>query len=90
MLRLNTDIAPVAKGAQIVLVSSYPASSSDDGLYDSESYIINNLYKTAKIMSVSYGACELAMGVADADLERDVRRPRLARRNRRVSVAGRR
>jgi subtilase family serine protease len=54
----------VAKNAQIVLVSSYPTSATDDGLFDSESYIINNLYKTVKIMSVSYGACELVMGTA--------------------------
>ena len=47
----------IAKGANIVLVSSYPASSSDDGLYDSESYIVNN--QTASIMNVSYGLCEL-------------------------------
>lgn len=52
----------VAKGAQIVLVSSYPASSSDDNLYDSESYIVNK--KTANIMNVSYGLCELANGTA--------------------------
>jgi hypothetical protein len=55
----------VAKGAQIVLVSSYPASSSDDGLYDSESYIINNKATlNASVMSVSYGLCELGMGTA--------------------------
>ena len=47
----------IAKGANIVLVSSYPASSTDDGLYDSESYIVNN--QTASIMNVSYGLCEL-------------------------------
>jgi len=52
----------VAKGAQIVLVSSYPASASDDNLYDSESYIVKN--KTASIMNVSYGLCELANGTA--------------------------
>ena len=52
----------VARNAQIVLVSSYPVSVSDDGLYDSESYIVNN--KTAKIMNVSYGGCELGMGIA--------------------------
>ena len=52
----------VAKGANIVLVASYPASSSDDGLYDSMSYIIQN--STANIMSVSYGGCELAQGTA--------------------------
>lgn len=52
----------VAKNAQIVLVSSYPASTSDDTLYDSESYIINN--SVAKIMNVSYGLCELGMGTS--------------------------
>jgi len=52
----------IAKNAQIVLVSSYPASSSDDNLYDSESYIVDNL--TARIMNVSYGVCELGNGTA--------------------------
>jgi subtilase family serine protease len=52
----------VARNAQIVLVSSYPASTSDDTLYDSESFIVNNL--TARIMNVSYGLCELGNGTA--------------------------
>ncbi len=52
----------VARNAQIVLVASYPASTTDDPLYDSESYIVNNL--TARIMNVSYGVCELANGTA--------------------------
>jgi hypothetical protein len=52
----------VAKGANIVLVSSYPSSSSDDNLYDSESYIVNN--QIASIMNVSYGLCELGNGTA--------------------------
>ena len=52
----------VAKNAQIVLVASYPTSPTDDGLYDSETYIIN--HNTAKIMNVSYGYCELGMGTA--------------------------
>lgn len=52
----------VAKNAQIVLVSSYPASVTDDNLYDSESYIVNHL--TARIMNVSYGECELSNGTA--------------------------
>ncbi len=52
----------VAPKAQIVLVSSYPTSATDDTLYDSESYIVNNL--TARIMNVSYGECELGMGTA--------------------------
>lgn len=51
-----------APGASIVLVASYPASSSDDGLYDSESYIVTN--QTAQIMNVSYGLCELGNGTA--------------------------
>jgi subtilase family serine protease len=50
----------IAKGANIVLVSSYPSSSSDDNLYDSESYIVDN--QTASIMSASYGLCELYNG----------------------------
>jgi hypothetical protein len=52
----------VAKNAQIILVASSQASSSDDTLYDSESYIVHNL--TAHIMNVSYGECELYMGTA--------------------------
>ena len=52
----------VAPGAKIVLVSSYPASSSDDALYDSENYIVS--HKTASIMNVSYGVCELYAGTA--------------------------
>ncbi len=52
----------VAKNAQIILVSSYPTSATDDTLYDSEHYIIQN--KTAPIMNVSYGNCELFMGTA--------------------------
>jgi subtilase family serine protease len=52
----------IAKNAQIILVSSYPASLSDDNLYDSESYIVHNL--TAHIMNVSYGECELFNGTA--------------------------
>lgn len=60
----------VAKNAQIVLVSSYPASNTDDALYDSESYIVDNAGNPASpvygvhVMNVSYGNCELAMGTA--------------------------
>jgi hypothetical protein len=59
----------VAKNAQIILVASYPASASDDNLYDSESYIVNhkianNNTTVAPIMNVSYGECELGMGTA--------------------------
>jgi subtilase family serine protease len=52
----------VAKNAQIVLVASYPASVSDDTLYDSENYIVNHSPLVAHIMNVSYGQCELANG----------------------------
>jgi len=52
----------IAKGANIVLVASYPVSASDDNLYDSESYIVNK--HTASIMNVSYGECELDNGTA--------------------------
>ncbi|MGD0548897.1 MAG: protease pro-enzyme activation domain-containing protein, partial [Terracidiphilus sp.] len=51
-----------APGANIVLVTSSQVSQSTDPLYLSESYIINN--NVAKIMSVSYGECELWMGTA--------------------------
>jgi subtilase family serine protease len=62
--------ASVAKNAQIVLVASYPASAADDNLYDSESYIVNNVSNSASpvygvhIMNVSYGECELGNGTA--------------------------
>jgi hypothetical protein len=52
----------VAKGAQIVLVTSGPITSSTDSLYLSESYIVQN--KTAPVLSVSYGECELDLGSA--------------------------
>lgn len=51
-----------APGAKIVLVTSSQTSQTTDALYASESYIINN--DVAKIMSVSYGECELWMGTA--------------------------
>jgi subtilase family serine protease len=54
----------VAKGASIILVSSYPASLSDDNLYDSESYIVHSSPLIAKVMNVSYGECELGQGTA--------------------------
>ena len=62
--------ASVAKNAQIVLVASYPASTTDDNLYDSESYIVNNVSNSASpvygvhVMNVSYGECELGNGTA--------------------------
>ena len=54
----------VAKNAQIILVSSSQASSSDDTLYDSESYIVHSNPLIANIMNVSYGECELFNGTA--------------------------
>ena len=60
----------VARNAQIVLVASYPSSPSDDNLYDSESYIVDNVGNPSSkvygvhVMNVSYGACELSMGTA--------------------------
>ncbi|MGP8184685.1 MAG: Ig-like domain repeat protein [Terracidiphilus sp.] len=60
----------VAENAQIVLVSTYPASATDDSLYDSESYIVDNVGNQsspvygARIMNVSYGLCELENGTA--------------------------
>ena len=53
-----------------MLVASYPASSSDDNLYDSESYIVDNVGNPnspvygVHVMNVSYGACELGLGTA--------------------------
>jgi subtilase family serine protease len=52
----------VAKGASIILVTSSATSASTDTLYLSEQYIVN--HKTAPVMSVSYGECELGMGTA--------------------------
>lgn len=58
----------IAKNAQIVLVASYPASDTDDNLYDSESYIVNNVGNPSSpvygvhVMNVSYGECELGEG----------------------------
>ncbi|MGD0548657.1 MAG: Ig-like domain repeat protein, partial [Terracidiphilus sp.] len=62
----------IAKNAQIVLVASYvpPANLTDDGLFDSESYIVDNIGNPtspvygARIMNVSYGECELGIGTA--------------------------
>lgn len=60
---LDTEVSGgVAKGAQIVLVTSGVQSSTDDPVYDSSSYVVQN--NTAKIMSVSYGLCELFLGTS--------------------------
>ncbi len=53
----------VARGAQIVLVVAGSTSATDDTLFDAEQYIVNN--KTAPVMSVSYGLCELYNGTAE-------------------------
>ena len=52
----------VAKGANIVLVVSGSNSATTDTLYSSESYIVE--HKTAPVMNVSYGVCELFNGTA--------------------------
>ncbi len=58
----------VAPGAQIVLVTSGLTSSSDDTIYDSSSYVVENVglpsspVANAHILNVSYGACELGEG----------------------------
>jgi hypothetical protein len=60
----------VAKNAQIVLVASYPTSTTDDNLYDSESYIVDNVGNASSpvygvhVMNVSYGECEMGLGTA--------------------------
>jgi hypothetical protein len=60
----------VAPGAQIVLVTSGAKSTSDDTVYDSSDYVVQNigvssspLYK-AHILSLSYGLCELGEGTS--------------------------
>lgn len=65
LIESTTDVewaGAVAKGANILLVVSDATSSTTDSLYLSESYIVQN--KTAPIMSVSYGECELDLGTA--------------------------
>ena len=52
----------VAKGASIVLVVSGPTSPTTDTVYSSANYVVQN--QTAKILSVSYGECELGLGTA--------------------------
>jgi len=52
----------VAKGASIVLVTSSAPTPTSDPLYLSEHYIVE--HKTATIMNVSYGSCELVLGTA--------------------------
>ncbi len=52
----------VAKGANIVLVTSSAPTATTDALFLSENYIVQ--HKTAPVMNVSYGQCELALGTA--------------------------
>ena len=52
----------VAKGANITLVTSSAPTPTTDALYLSESYIVQ--HKTAPVMNVSYGECELVLGNA--------------------------
>jgi len=52
----------VAKNAQIDLVVSGQTSPTTDTVYSSANYVIQN--NTAKILSVSYGICELFMGTS--------------------------
>lgn len=52
----------VARGANIVLVTSSAPTATSDPLYLSESYIVQ--HKTAPVMNVSYGNCELGIGTA--------------------------
>jgi subtilase family serine protease len=53
----------VATGAQIKLVvTGQNSTGTIDTVYDSAQYVVNNL--TAKILSVSYGECELGQGTA--------------------------
>jgi hypothetical protein len=53
----------VAKGAQIVLVTSGRNSSTDDTVYDSSNYVVQNKSTlNASILNLSYGECELING----------------------------
>jgi subtilase family serine protease len=52
----------IAKNAQLVLVTAASQSSTDDTLYDAESFVVDNM--TANILTVSYGECELGLGTA--------------------------
>ena len=60
----------VAPGAQIVLVTSGLASNTDDNVYDSSDYVVQNVgvssspVANAHILNVSYGLCELGEGTS--------------------------
>lgn len=54
----------VAQGAQIdLVVTGQNSEGSIDTVFDSAKYVVDNL--TAKILSVSYGECELGQGTAE-------------------------
>lgn len=50
----------VAKGAKIILVTSSAPTASSDPVYLSADYAV--MHKTAPILNLSYGECELALG----------------------------
>lgn len=52
----------IAKGAQIILVTSNTTTTTTDPLFASAKYIVDN--SVAPIESVSYGLCELGLGTA--------------------------
>ena len=52
----------VAPGASIVLVVAGQASATTDTLFTAIQYIVDN--RTAPVMNVSYGACELELGTS--------------------------
>jgi hypothetical protein len=52
----------IAKNAQIILVASSSPTATSDPVYLSSQYIVEHV--TAPIMNVSYGECELGLGVA--------------------------
>jgi subtilase family serine protease len=55
----------IAPAAQIFLAVSGAISATDDTVWDSSSYVINNKNTVnASILNVSYGECELFEGVA--------------------------
>ncbi len=54
----------VAPGAQIdLVVTGQNANGTVDAVYDSSAYVVQN--KTANILSLSYGYCELGFGAAE-------------------------
>jgi len=52
----------VAKGASVILVVSGQTSPTTDKVFSSADYVVENL--TSKILSLSYGQCELGLGTS--------------------------